>query len=63
MNEWESKLESCPFCGGRNIRVFIKGVDKLKYAALCESCDARSGRKATKKEAERAWNRRANNDN
>jgi Lar family restriction alleviation protein len=56
------ELKKCPFCGGTNIKVFMKGVDKLKYAALCQECDARSGRKATKKEALDEWNRRANDE-
>lgn len=46
-----AELQHCPFCGGTNIKVFMKGFDRLKYAAVCEDCDARAGRKPTKKEA------------
>lgn len=53
-----AELQHCPFCGGTNIKVFVKGFDRLKYAAVCEDCDARAGRKPTKKEALEEWNRR-----
>ena len=53
-----AELKPCPFCGGKNITVFMKGLDRLKYAAVCEDCDARAGRKPTKKEALEEWNRR-----
>lgn len=52
------KLKPCPFCGDSNVRVYIKGVDRVKYGACCENCDARAGRKPTKEEAAEAWNTR-----
>lgn len=60
----ENKIEllPCPFCGDSNVRVYIKGVDRVKYGACCENCDARAGRKPTKKEAAEAWNRRVTDD-
>ena len=55
------QLKPCPFCGGKDIHIFIKGLDKLKYASVCDNCGARSGRKSTKTEALQEWNRRADN--
>lgn len=57
----DERVLRCPFCGGTSIKVFIKGAKPLKYAAVCEDCDARSGRKATKEKALQEWNRRMNN--
>ena len=52
------ELKQCPFCGAKDMRIVIKGVGALKYAVICEHCDARSGRKPTKQAAIEEWNRR-----
>lgn len=52
------ELKQCPFCGAKDTRIVIKGVGALKYAVICEHCDARSGRKPTKQAAIEEWNRR-----
>ena len=63
MTSWDNKLKPCPFCGGVNTKICIKGVNQYKYGVLCMDCDARGGRGKTKNEAIKAWNRRENNDN
>lgn len=58
-----NNFKFCPFCGSTNIKVYIKGTGELKYAAVCENCDARSGRQKTKNFAIEKWNERWKNEN
>lgn len=55
-------LKPCPFCGGKDLSIYIKGIGDKKYAMCCNTCGARGGRKPDKKRATEEWNRRANND-
>lgn len=65
------ELKSCPFCGcnekyvahiPRKRSVFSKEDYKTVYQVICTKCGAKTGCKRTEKEAEEAWNRRANNE-
>lgn len=56
-------LKSCPFCGGKDLSIYSKGINDRNYAVCCNTCDARGGRKRDKERAVEEWNRRANNDN
>lgn len=42
-------LKPCPFCGGKNLSIHLKGMYDRKYAVCCNTCDARGGRKQDKK--------------
>lgn len=56
------KLCKCPFCGGKDLSIYLKGVNNRKYAVCCNTCDSRGERKPNKAEAIEAWNRRAKNE-
>lgn len=52
------KLKPCPFCGGKNIRIW-----KIRAPFVsCDDCRASTGGALTKKEAVELWNRRANDE-
>ena len=55
-------LKPCPFCKGKDLSIYVKGINDRKYAVCCSTCDARGGRKQNKEKAAKEWNRRANND-
>lgn len=55
------KLKTCPFCVGKDLSIYIKGMGDKKYAVCCNTCGARGGRKPDKKRAIEAWNRRGEN--
>lgn len=50
------KLKPCPFCGGKNIRIWKTSAPFVS----CDDCLANTGSALTKKEAVEYWNRRAN---
>jgi Lar family restriction alleviation protein len=54
MEEKESKLKPCPFCGGNAILY----IDCGYYIAECENCEAMSGEHKTAEETIEAWNKR-----
>lgn len=54
-------LKPCPFCGGKDLSIYLKGMNDRKYAVCCNTCDARGGRKQDKKKAVEEWNRRIEN--
>ena len=56
--EW---LRPCPFCGNH----WIDGVETDKYGiyvCVCNKCKASGPRSITVDAAEKAWNRRANDE-
>jgi len=58
----DTKLKPCPFCGGE-AKIFsgiIAGVTMI----VCEKCRATVsfGGNETRKQTEKCWNRRKNND-
>ena len=53
------KLKPCPFCGGKNIRIW-----KIRAPFVsCDDCLASTDCALTQKEAVEHWNRRANDGN
>ena len=52
------KLKPCPFCGGKNIRIWKTSAPFVS----CDDCLANTRCALTKKEAVKYWNRRANNE-
>ena len=54
MEEKESKLKPCPFCGGDAILY----IDCGYYIAECENCEAMSGEHETAEETIKSWNNR-----
>ena len=52
------ELKPCPFCGGKDLSIYIKGMGDKKYAVCCNTCDARGGRKQDKKKSVLEWTRR-----
>ena len=59
MEEKESKLKPCPFCGGDAILY----IDCGYYIAECENCEAVSGEHKTAEETLKAWNNRVGKSN
>ncbi|WP_157668737.1 Lar family restriction alleviation protein [Lachnoclostridium phytofermentans] len=54
------EFKPCPFCGCEKIEIKVvgtKGSDS-RYAAMCDDCGARGGRKANKDSAIASWNER-----
>ena len=49
------KLKPCPFCGGKNIRVWNTST----HWVSCDDCLASTACALTEEEAVRYWNRRA----
>ena len=49
------ELKSCPFCGNKNIQLFL---DDVNFAMLCTKCMAEGPICETEQEAIDAWNRR-----
>lgn len=57
MHDEKNTLKPCPFCGGEAI---VESYYR-DYAVSCRKCEAATRRYyPTREEAERAWNRRAN---
>ena len=54
-------LKPCPFCAGKDLSIYIKGMGDKKYAVCCNTCGARGGRKQDKGRAVEEWNRRDDN--
>lgn len=52
-----TELKPCPFCGSKNIRLTNWGL----YRCWCSDCLAQAADSISKKEAIKAWNRRADN--
>jgi Lar family restriction alleviation protein len=52
-------LRECPFCGNNEAFISICGQmgNKDAFAGNCPKCGARSGRRLTRKEAAKEWNR------
>lgn len=55
-----SELKPCPFCGGEARITFISFPFGNRYHVCCSDCGATTGPLvASPKNAEKAWNRRA----
>lgn len=52
------KLKPCPFCGGKNIRVWNTST----HWVSCDDCLASTACALTEEAAVEYWNRRANDD-
>lgn len=52
------KLKPCPFCGGKNIRVWSTSTPWVS----CDDCLASTACALTEEEEVGYWNRRANDD-
>ena len=52
------KLKPCPFCGGKNIRVW----NTRTHWVSCDDCLVSTSCVPTEKEAVERWNRRVNDD-
>lgn len=57
------KLKPCPFCGGEaeHIKTHLYGKVSGHFIA-CKKCECQIKIFSSKQNAEKAWNRRANND-
>jgi Lar family restriction alleviation protein len=51
----EAMIKRCPFDGGQGV---AQAVGTTHWEVACRSCDARTGKCATRADALKAWNRR-----
>lgn len=58
------ELKPCPFCGGEPHITIRPSEDHtgVKCYIRCRRCDARSGRHKSAEFAQKAWNKRAENE-
>ena len=56
------KLKPCPFCGSEANLYECKWLGVTSYGVECTKCKGLVDRCSTKKEAIKAWNRRANDE-
>lgn len=59
-----NELKPCPFCGGEaeTTEVFLYGKT-AGYVICCNKCSCELKMYSSKQNAEKAWNRRADNGN
>lgn len=55
------ELKPCPFCGGKNVKLYTYTGVMNYYYIECDDCYCGTGHEESKEIAVAAWNRRADN--